>query len=304
MINTLKRTTAGAPLVHSDSKRDVWISLVCPTTAELHALADSFYLPFEDIQHILDKDEKAHLEVGEKYVLVVFQIPHNGKSHPFSILITRGAIITVALEEYEFIHYFLERPPTDFFTDKRTRAALYFYRAALRAFMRGLETVEKKMELVEGEIVRGRRQDTSLHEILHLQKQLIYFNTAIVSNEGVLEKILQDSSVPKFQSDQDILNDLLLENNQAKEMIKIYTQILSTIGDTYSSMISNNVNHTMKVLTSFTIIMTIPTIISSIYGMNIGLPLQDNPAAFLHVLSAIVVISALSFLAFRWQRWL
>ncbi|MCD8527639.1 hypothetical protein LRY65_05575 [Candidatus Woesebacteria bacterium] len=116
--------------------------------------------------------------------------------------------------------------------------------------------------------------------------------------------MLQEPAIPKYQSDQDVLNDLLLENTQAKAMISIYTQILSTLGETYSSLINNNVNHTMKILTSFTIIMTIPTVISSTYGMNIGLPLQSHPFAFLIVMAGTALLAVVAAVIFRFMRWL
>lgn len=304
MLAYYKRTSSTPVLKQTDSKRDVWVNLLQPTPAELHRVCDEFYLPYEDIYHVLDKDEKAQIEIGEKYVLIVFQIPHAGKALPFSIIITRSAIVTISLEQYGFLNTVLERPPADFHTSKRTRATLHFYRLALKSFMRGLEQTEQKMEKLESAIMKGTRTTDSLQNILKLQKQLIYFNTAIVSNEGILEKMLQEPAIPKYQSDQDVLNDLLLENTQAKAMISIYTQILSTLGETYSSLINNNVNHTMKVLTSFTIIMTIPTVISSTYGMNIWLPLQNHPFAFLIVMALTVALALIATVIFRFMRWL
>lgn len=304
MVTYYKRTTSIPVLKQTDSKRDVWVNLLQPTAAELHQICDDFYFPYEDIHHVLDKDEKAQIEIGEKYVLIVFQIPHAGKALPFSIILTRSAIITISLEQYGFLNTVLERPPADFHTSKRTRATLHFYRLALKSFMRGLEQTEQKMEKLEADIIQGHKANNSLQNILKLQKQLIYFNTAIVSNEGILEKMLQEPAIPKYQSDQDVLNDLLLENTQAKAMISIYTQILSTLGETYSSLINNNVNHTMKILTSFTIIMTIPTILSSLYGMNVILPLQDHPLAFLFVLGLTAVLAIVSAIVFRFMRWL
>ncbi|MCD8506731.1 magnesium transporter CorA family protein [Candidatus Woesebacteria bacterium] len=304
MLAYYKRTNSAPVLKKTESKRDVWVNLLQPTPGELHKVCDEFYLPYEDIHHILDKDEKAQIEIGEKHVLIVFQIPHAGKALPFSLILTRSAIITISLEQYGFLSTILERPPADFYTSKRTRATLHFYRLALKSFMRGLEQTEQRMEKLEASIMKGHRATDSLQNILKLQKQLIYFNTAIVSNEGILEKMLQEPAIPKYQSDQDVLNDLLLENTQAKAMISIYTQILSTLGETYSSLINNNVNHTMKILTSFTIIMTIPTVISSTYGMNIGLPLQSHPFAFLIVMAGTALLAVVAAVIFRFMRWL
>lgn len=303
MLALYKRLTPTQSLTTSESKRDVWMNLIQPTATQLHEICDSLYLPYENMQHLLDKNEKAQIEVGDGYLLIVFQIPHGPKVSPFSLIITRSAIITIALENYDFLQNIITKTPANFFTNKRIRATLIFYRLALRAFMDGLDQIEKSMEQLEQKIERQRRPETALHQILKLQKQLIYYNTAVVANEAILEKMLQDSNIPKYQSDQEEINDLLLENNQAKAMVKIYTEILATIADTYSAMLSSNVNHTMKLLTSFTIIMTIPTIVSSFYGMNIGLPLQGSPAAFIVVMLLTLFLVLLTSIIFRLMRW-
>jgi magnesium transporter len=304
MITTYKRTKTTQPLQTSDSRRDVWIHCVQPTIGKLHELCDELYLPFEDIQHVLDKDEKAQMDINEKYTLVVFQIPHQGKALPFSLIFTRSAVITIALAQYDFLQTVLSKPPKDFLTHKRTKAMLYLYKAVLKSFMGKLEAIEGTMETLEKTIGTKRASDKPLHEILRLQKQLIYLNTAIVANEALLEKIVQEPGIPKFEADQDLLNDLMLDNKQAHAMVKIYTEILSTLGETYSSLISHSVNDTMKILTSFTIIMTIPTIMSSFYGMNIMLPLQDHPFAFSMVLGGTLSLVLGVLVYFRWKNWI
>lgn len=304
MITNLKRTTANSILSETESKREVWTNVIEPTRNELRDLCETHFLPYEELQHILDKDEKAQLEVGENYVLILFQVPHGMKTWPFSIIITAQSLITVSLGQYSFLEELIKEPPSHFFTSKRTRATLSFYQAALQAFMQGLIQAEKKMEQLEQAIQRQKQAHKSLHTMLQLQKQLIYYNTAVVANEGILNKMLQQNTIKQYKSDEEVLNDLLMENSQAKEMIKIYTQILSTISDTYSSMISNNVNHTMKVLTSFTIIMTVPTISASLYGMNVILPYQNHPAAFLGVVLGTTLLAIVITVIFRLKRWL
>ncbi|MCD8527640.1 hypothetical protein LRY65_05580 [Candidatus Woesebacteria bacterium] len=197
MLAYYKRTNSAPVLKKTESKRDVWVNLLQPTPGELHKVCDEFYLPYEDIHHILDKDEKAQIEIGEKHVLIVFQIPHAGKALPFSLILTRSAIITISLEQYGFLSTILERPPADFYTSKRTRATLHFYRLALKSFMRGLEQTEQRMEKLEASIMKGHRATDSLQNILKLQKQLIYFNTAIVPTRESWKKC---SKNPPFQS--------------------------------------------------------------------------------------------------------
>ena len=136
-------------------------------------------------------------------------------------------------------------------------------------------------------------KNKELIQLLTLEKSLVYFSTSLKSNELVMEKLLRYDFIKKYDDDKELLEDTIIENKQAIEMSKIYSDILAGTMDAFASIISNNLNIVMKVLTSITIIMAIPTIISSFFGMNVPVPFSDNPIAFLWIIIGSIGICIL-----------
>ena len=134
-----------------------------------------------------------------------------------------------------------------------------------------------------------------------LQKSLVYFTTSLRSNEAVLQKLPRTKTIKMYEEDQDLLEDVIIENKQASEMAKIYTDILTGMMDAFTSVISNNLNRVMKLLTSLTIILAIPTIVASLFGMNVNLPFENYSHAFALTIVIAVVISAIVALVF-WRK--
>ena len=168
------------------------------------------------------------------------------------------------------------------------------------AFCKGnrLRLVEKKIDAVELEFGRMQK-NRELLELMKLQKSLVYFTTGLRSNEAVLDKLVRTDVVKKYEEDSDLLEDVIVENKQAIEMAKIDTEILSNLSNTFAAVISNNLNVAMKVLAIITIVMAIPTIIFSAYGMNvINIPLDQNPYGFPIVIAISVIASLLTIVIF------
>ena len=130
-------------------------------------------------------------------------------------------------------------------------------------------------------------------KLLNLEKSLVYFTTSLKSNELVMEKTMRGKIIKLYEDDEDILEDAITENKQAIEMAKIYTDILNGTLDAYASIISNNLNGVMKTLTAITIVLAVPTMISSFWGMNVKLPFENNPFGFLIMILLAVVTTLL-----------
>ena len=137
-------------------------------------------------------------------------------------------------------------------------------------------------------------KNKKLLKLLSLEKSLVYFTTSLKSNELVMEKTMRGRIVKLYEEDEDILEDAIIENKQAIEMAKIYSDILNGTMDAYASIISNNLNRVMKYLTSITIILAIPTMVASYWGMNVPVPLQENPWGFPIILAFSIIIAIIA----------
>ena len=166
-----------------------------------------------------------------------------------------------------------------------------------------LKTINRETEIAEKEL-RQTRKNKSLLRLLSLEKSLVYFTTSLKANEVVMERMNRGKVIKLYEEDEDLLEDVLIENKQAMEMSKIYSDILSGVMDAYSSIISNNLNGVMKILTAITIIISVPTMISSFWGMNVRVPMQDNPLGFAIIIVASVLIGIIVTLVLKKKNYL
>ena len=144
-------------------------------------------------------------------------------------------------------------------------------------------------------------KNEELYAFLSLEKSLVYFTTSLKSNKIVLQKMLRLNHLKMYEEDKDLLEDVIIENTQAIEMAETYHSILTSMMNTFASVISNNLNIVMKFLTSITIILSFPTIVASIYGMNVDLPFQNNPYAFVGVIFVALLLSSITTIIF-WKK--
>ena len=196
---------------------------------------------------------------------------------------------------------FMDGRVRNFFTYKRTRFILQILYKNASLFLHYLRIIDKKSDQVEQSLHKSQRNQ-ELIELLELEKSLVYFTTSLRSNEVVLEKLLKVESIKQYPEDTELLEDVIIENKQAIEMANIYSGILSGTMDAFASVISNNLNIVMKFLATVTIVMSIPTMIFSAYGMNLnskGMPFADNPLGFLYVIIFSLILSLLVALIFR-----
>ena len=179
-------------------------------------------------------------------------------------------------------------------TYKKSRLVLQCLYVNSEIYLNLLKKINRETEIAEKEL-RQTRKNKSLLRLLSLEKSLVYFTTSLKSNEIVMEKTLRGKIVKLYEEDEEILEDAITENRQAIEMAQIYSNILNGTMDAYASIISNNLNGVMKFLTSITIILAVPTMISSFWGMNVKLPFENSPMGFLiMVLIAIIMTIAVT----------
>ena len=300
MIRIFK-TEDGAMHEKEEMQPGCWIALTNPTASEIIDIADTYQIDPDHLRAPLDEEERSRIEVEDEYTLILVDIPsieeRNGKDWfvtiPLAIITTRDVLITVCLEETPVLTSFMDGRVRDFHTFMKTRFILQILYKNATQFLQYLRIIDKKSEVIERKLHQSQKNE-ELIELLELEKSLVYFTTSLRSNEVVLEKLLRIEKIKKYPEDTDLLEDVIVENKQAIEMANIYSGILSGTMDAFASVISNNLNIVMKFLATVTIVLSIPTMIASFYGMNVnshGMPFADSPYGFAIVLGLTLLLS-------------
>jgi magnesium transporter len=259
------------------------------------------------LRSALDDEERSHIDIEDDSVMILTNVPvireEGGyDTLPLAIIVTEEYIITVCLEETPVLSYFNEKNARFFRTFKKTRFLFQILYKSATFYLRYLRQISKLSDEVE-HMLRDSMRNKDILRLLELQKGLTYFNAALRSDGAVLDKLLRLRTNPQtqpilkmYEEDEDLLEDVIIENKQAREMVEMYSKILARLADTFSSIISNNQNLVMKFLAAMTIILAIPTVISSFFGMNVPVPLATSADAFLVI--AGLSVSIAGFMAF------
>ena len=284
--------------------RGCWINMVNPSENEIKTVCKNVNIQEDFIRYPLDYEEKARIEQEEddNTILFVIDIPVTEDSQdgilyttmPLGMIVVRDDyFITVCLKKNKLIEDFEKQKVKGFQTFKKTRFIFQILYSNASYYLDYLKKINKETEIAENALKQTPKNEDFL-KMLTLEKGLVYFSTSLKSNELVMEKTLRGKIIKLYDEDEDILEDAITENRQAMEMAKIYTDILTGTMDAYASLISNNLNVVMKTLTSITIILAIPTVISSFWGMNVKVPFENTPFAFGIIALIAVVITLLT----------
>lgn len=283
-------------------EKGAWINIVNPTPYELKVVSNLTEVDPDFLRSALDDEERSHTDVEEDSVMILTNVPvYRGVDSydalPLAIIVTAEYVITVCLEETPVITEFNERTSRLFRTFKRTRFLFQILYKSATYFLQYLRQISKLSDEIEDQL-RHDMKNSEILRLLELQKGLTYFNAAIRSNGAVLDKLLRMRTnrqitplLKAYEEDEDLLEDVIIENNQAKEMVEMYSKILARLADTFSSIISNNQNLVMKFLAAMTIILAIPTVVSSFFGMNVPVPFATSDSGFFYVMIIAFSIS-------------
>ena len=285
------KTVDGALQQMEEPSDGCWIALTDPTATEIFEIAQKYGIEVDDLRAPLDEEERSRIEADDNYTLILVDIPaleeRNDKDWyvtiPMGIIVVDKVIITVCLEDTPVLGSFMDGRVRNFYTHMKTRFILQMLYKNANMYLHYLRIIDKKSEQIEA-LLHSSQKNKELIELLELEKCLVYFTTSLRSNELVLEKLMKTDSIKHYPEDEDLLEDVIIENKQAIEMAGIYSNILSDMTEAFASIISNNLNIVMKFLATVTIVLSIPTIIFSAYGMNLksqGMPFADHPQGFL-----------------------
>lgn len=279
-----------------------WVALTNPTYDELCMIAETHQIDLDDLKSPLDEEERSRIQVEDDYTLIILDIPtteiRENKEYvytiPFGIIFTDDLIFTVCLEDTPVLTVFMDGRMRNFFTYKKTRFIYQMLYRNAAMFLQFLRIIDKKSDELEKKLHISQRNQELL-EMLELEKSLVYITTSLRGNEVVLEKLMRNTSIPRYEDDEELLEDVIIENKQAIEMAKIYSDILSARMDAFASVISNNLNIVMKFLSVITIVLTIPTIVTSALGMNVGgIPFARHPQGFWIMVGICIALTGIA----------
>ena len=295
------------PVPGNELVKDAWIRLVNPSVDEIRSLCMATNVPEDFIRAALDEEERSRIEVEEQCMLVLTNIPiMRGPdiydTLPLGMILTPDNLITVSLEDTAILPMSsvgvnLSTPCN---TSKRTRFLLQILYKNATVFLKYIHQINRQTDEIERHLRRSMN-NTEVFQLLDMEKGLTYFTAALRTNGIVLDRLLRlrksgnlQHLIPMFEEDEDILEDAIIENRQALEMVQMYSDILSGMMDAFTSVISNNLNQVMKFLASITILIAIPTMISSFWGMNVGVPFLDQETGFWFVIILSLCLTGLT----------
>ncbi len=292
---------AGGKLNQVDTiEKGCWINAINPSEQEIQFLVQKLDLDLDFIKDPLDDEERSRIEIEGEHTLIIVDIPivahdDNGNTIfdtiPIVMIISSNTFVTICLSENPIFERFIYQKVKGFFTFKKTRFALQLLHTSSTYYLRYLKQINRKTNEIEAELHQSTRNQ-ELFTMLNLEKSLVYFTTSLKANKIVMQKILKGNVLKMYEDDEDLLEDVIIENKQAIEMAEVYSNILSGMMNTFASVISNNLNIVMKFLTSITIILSIPTMVSSFFGMNVHIPLAKVPHAFPIVIGISALLSS------------
>ncbi len=293
----------------SEPANGCWINVIDPTPTEIDQI-EALGIPQDYITDPLDIDERARTERENGEILIILRIPYDQGAAddipyttiPLGIILTNQYILTVCKRDNDILRAFAGGRVKCLSTAKKQRFVLRLLLYAANKFLDYLREINKAVDALEDQLQQSTR-NKELLEMLKYQKSLTYFTTALKSNDLMMERLQRTQLFRTYPEDEDLLEDVLTENHQAIEMTNITTNILSGMMDTFASIISNNLNSVMKFLASVTIVLSLPTMVASFYGMNIRLPYETLANAFPLILAFAGLLSLLVGLVFWKLDW-
>ena len=310
MINIYNSNLENGLLEKTDEiKKGCWINLENPTEEEILMICDKVNIEQDFIRYALDYEEKPRIDIEDKddtklFIIDVPTVKKDDETYsyytiPIGMIVVRDDFfITVSIEKNQIIEKFKKGNVRGLITYKKSRFILQVLYENAVYYLMYLKALSKQKEIAEKALKKSMKNQ-ELMKILNIQNSLVYFETSLKANEVVMEKTRRGKIIQLYEEDEDILEDAIIENKQAMEMTQIYSNILESTMDAYGSMISNNLNVIMKFLTSITIFLAVPTMISGYWGMNVPVPFAGDFNSFWWI---VVFSLVLTFLVGVWLK--
>lgn len=293
-----------------ERREGAWIMLTNPTVEELQEVARD-EIDIADLRAALDDEESSRIELEDGYTLILVDIPtteirNDLKTYttiPLGIILTQENIITVCTEETPILMQFVNKRVRDFSTKKKMRFIYQILFRTAASYQSTLRIIDKQRTEIEEEI-GDMTEDQDLFQLHELESTLVYFATSLRANAVVLERLTRYKRLEQFPEDMELLEDVIVENQQAVEMTSIYKDILIGTRELLSAVLNNRLNNVMKYLTTITLVMAVPTVVSGLFGMNVPVPLADKAFGFASIAICTFVVCIIVLFLLKKKRML
>ncbi len=286
-----------------------WFSLINPNEEEIKQVSLVLGLDEDFLLNSLDLDERSRIEIEDGNLLIITNLPvmtDDGcfDTLPMGIIYTPTSIITVCSKDNNILSSFSESTAYLFDTKNKTEFMLKILFRSVKVYLKYLDIINRTTDDIENELQKATN-NKALFQLMEIQKTLVYFSTALKDNDIVLQKIMRIAAsktsnlIKATEEDTDLLEDVIIDTRQAIEMVDMHRMILEAMMEGFASIINNNLNLVMKFLAAITIVMSIPTMIGGLWGMNVAVPFGEDKFGFLIVIVLAVLISFLVVLYFR-----
>ena len=291
-------------------QQPLWINVVEPDREEIEYLMDHYNLPEYFIRDPLDSEESARIEYDEDtgYSLIIIDLPLINSTNrsvlsfitiPLGIVIGNGIVMTICDAENEFLENFSRQDNINL--KFHSRFALEILTTIANHYNRNLRLLNKSRIRIEREL-KNNITNKQLFKLMEVEKSLVYFLAALKGNDTIIKKLFRLPAIKRFEDDEELLEDLIIENNQAIETTELHQRILESITTSYASLLSNDMNTIMKTLTMFTVLLTLPTLVFSFFGMNVPLPLDDHSYISWIIVVGISLILVAIVSVYLWRK--
>lgn len=279
MIKIYKTDMNGVLEELKEIEENCWIDLMEPTEEELKEVVSKTRVSFQRLIKVLDEEELPRIEVEDEETLVVTDFPYNVDrarknkytTLPMGMLVSsKNYFLTICSKEHHLLDPFKESKIREFYTDRKTRFVVQILLQVAVSYLDELKVINKDITSRE-KVLYKTTENKELLNLLNIEKSLVYFITSLRENEAVLERLEKGEILTLYKEDLSLIHDAIIENRQGIDMANIYREILTSMTDTYATIISNNLNRIMKFLAGITIVFSIPTMIASFMGMNVPL---------------------------------
>lgn len=282
--------------IFSKIEKNMWIHLVSPSTSDIKKISQIVKIDEEELLSVLDEEESARLDKDDDFTLIVLDVPvmieQYYETYPFAIFYNEDYIITICKKDIQLLD-FIKKKFKKIEPHKHVRLTLQIMYRIVSSYILALKDLDSKKNQIEISI-RESTKNNDLYELMNLNKSFVYFSTSLNSHKVVINKLKRLDEYKRYEADFDLMEDVEIENNQAIEMCQIYREILTGMLDAFSSVISNNLNIVMKALAIITLILSIPNLIASIFGMNVHVPFDDNNQGFYIIIAISAILSIIS----------
>ena len=290
-----------------------WCSLINPNEDELMQISSVLKVDYDLLNNSLDADERSRIEQEPNSLATIINLPllddeGNFDTLPCGLVLTAKNFITICARDNRVLNSFNKSTAHTFDTRERAKFLLNILYKCTQFYLKYLNIINRRTEDIEYAL-RKTTSNKELFQLMEIQKSLVYFTTALKDNHLVLLKLLRLIRTPAVaklvhfsEDDTELLDDVIIENKQAIEMVDMHRSILEGMMDGFASIINNNVNQIMKFLAAITIILSIPTMLASFWGMNVPVAFADNPNGFLWVIGISAIGTLATILYFKKRR--